>query len=229
MRAGQSLEAIQANKENLISQSDRNKTPRTGLKLAAGENASTNVSPAASPNSKKMRLMGSASKAVASSVIKATGLRDITNSAIKPRVVSIVENDTASVAPRLLESRKRSSSCQGSHPAAPPSKLYIMNTASELDFSSIPDELLPEIENVPHEPDCLAQESDEDFFEQYDFTYLTQLTTTSLPGEQEFKRGFEETEFESELSTLTLEAIEEEQTLRAKGSGISTIFPFFTN
>lgn len=97
-----------------------------------------------------------------------------------------------------------------------------MNTASELDFSSMPDELLPEIETVPAAPEGRGESSDDDFFEQYDFTYLTQLTATSFPGDYDAKRGInEESEFESELSNLSIESLEDAKSVLTPPHGTS--------
>lgn len=204
------IEAANADKENILDPSDRIKTPRTGLKMAAGGQRSGQASPAASPSAKKMKVLTAAGKAVASPMLK-SGLRDITNSAVKQKTVTIITN-TDSVAPRLLEGKKRSPpSLLIAHATAPPSKLQIMNTASELDLSSLADSQLPDIEYAPEEPERKAGEcSDEDFFEQYDFTYLTQLTATSFPGDCDVKKNTIVEQFESELSSLSIDSLDED-------------------
>jgi len=185
------------------------KTPRTGLKMQAGGQRSGKVSPGGSPSSKKMKILSGAGKVVASPVVK-SGLRDITNSAVKQKNVTIITH-TDSIAPRLLEGKKRSPpSSLIPHAVAPPSRLVIMNTASELDFSSMPDSQLPDIEHCAEKPLRKTGEgSDDDFFEQYDFTYLTQLTATSFPGDCDIKKNTIVEEFESELSSLSIEALDE--------------------
>lgn len=210
-------EPLGQDKENTIEPSIRAKTPRTGLKLVEGGQRSGNVSPAASPSSKKMRILSHAGNAVGVPSPKAKGLRDITNSALKPKSVTIVTN-TDALSPRLLAGRKRF--LPSSHKVqtiAPPSKLQIMNTASELDFSSMPDELLPEVELAPAQPHDKVESSDEDFFEQFDFAYLTQLTATSFPGD--LVKPFEASEFESDLSTLSIDALDEESDVKKPLAG----------
>lgn len=197
------------NKENEGLPSERTKTPRTGLKLSEGGPVTGKLSPAASPNSKKLRLSHEPGRPVAASAAK-TGLRDITNSALK-RKLPVGDASTDSISPRLLvETKKRTLPSLKSHPAAPPSKLQIMNTASELDFSSIPDSQLPDIEYAPIEPVVEGGRSEEtdgsEDLEQFDFTFLTQpCAPIVVPLSTADVASKFTTEFESELSLLSIE------------------------
>lgn len=195
-----------SNKENQVNPSEKVKTPRTGLKMAHGMN-SGNVSPAASPSSKKMRLMKDRAKPLATPSLKPTGLRDITNSSVKAKVQPRIES-TASVAPHLLNSKKRPLSAVKAHAAAPPSKLHIMNTASQLDFSSMPDSELPEVEVAPDVPKRECSDED-DFFEQFDFSFLTHAPLEERETDEELveqaKAHFESNQFASELSQLSID------------------------
>jgi len=205
-------------KENASNPVKMVKTPMNGAGLRMripSATADGHVSPAASPNSKKMRLMrspGKASSNLQTPILKAAGLKDITNSAIRSRTVNVnIRRTTDSVAPRLLveSSKKRSLPMLQNNPVAPPSKLYIMNTASELDFDSMPDSELPEVEVVPKEA-ARTESSGDDFFEQYDFSFIIGREATDDETERseamlaEAKKSFESVQFESELSQLTI-------------------------
>lgn len=205
-------------KENASNPVKMVKTPMigAGLKMRMpGAAADGHVSPAASPNSKKMRLMrspGKASSNLQTPILKPAGLKDITNSAVRSRTVNVhTRRTTDSVSPRLLveSNKKRSLPMLQNNPVAPPSKLHIMNTASELDFDSMPDSELPEVEVVPREA-VRVESSDDDFFEQYDFSFIIDREATDDETERseamlaEAKKAFEVVQFESELSQLTI-------------------------
>ncbi len=197
------------NKENdAMSSVVRRKQVGSGLKQVNERSTmSGKASPAASPSSKKMRLMQDVGRSASTTPItKSLGLKDITNSALKTINSTRSRQVTDSIAPRLLvESKKRPlSSLNGGYITAPPSKLHIMNTASELDFSSMPDDQIPDIEYVPIEPNQACESSDSDIFDQFDFSFLTQQPAPPAEPLIDLKKAFETAEFESELSLLSV-------------------------
>lgn len=208
-----SLQAEGQDKENVINPSEKAKTPMSsttsGLKMRMMEGkGKVVVSPAASPNSKKIRLAQTPGKTITTPAVKALGLKDITNSEIRSRPTT-ARRVTDSVAPRLLVESKKRSLPSMAHSIAPPSKLHIMNTASQLDFDSMPDSELPEVEVVPTK---FEEDDDDDFFEQYDFSFIIE----GSPKEEdrsdallaETRKAFETTQFESELSQLSIDPTE---------------------
>ena len=206
------IEPLGLDKENVGMPLENLKTPATGLKQRGNAlKASTNkqASPI-SPSNKKIRFSqhsptSAAIKKLSTPALKNNvGLRDITNSVLKA-----TPKFTDAISPNLLlNERKKRPLAMGdlSQSKLVPSKLHIVRNVEDIDFDSVRDSDLPDIEFASMEPEKLVHE---DELETFDFSCLTRSgqaqTATADSQESSMAKDIFVQEFDEAMSQLLID------------------------
>lgn len=205
------IEPLGLDKENVGIPLEHLKTPGTGLKqrgnILRASSTNKQASPV-SPSNKKVRFSqnsptSAAIKKLSTPALKNShlGLRDITNSVLKA-----TPKFTDSISPNLLlNERKRRplTNVDMARTGALPSKLNIVRNIEDINFDSVNDSDLPDIEFASMEPEKLVRD---DELETFDFSCLTRSFKSQATdvGESMVKDIFEE-EFDEAMNQLVLD------------------------
>jgi hypothetical protein len=207
------IEPLGLDKENVGIPLDNLKTPAAGLRSRGNVlKPSTNkqASPS-SPSHKKIRFSqqsptSAAIKKLSTPALKnSLGLRDITNSVLKA-----TPKFTDAISPNLLlNERKKRPLALGelSQSSMIPSKLHIVRNVEDIDFDSVRDSDLPDIEFASMEPEKLVKD---DELETFDFSCLArsglaESTTVAAAEEESMTKDIFVQEFDEAMSQLLID------------------------